>query len=281
MGRRILQKVTNNGVVTYKRYQWCGNRICQQRPATGTSRTRSYLLTGEYDFTASKKYVYFLDHLGSVRDLADADTGARVGALDYTPYGAPRASDGVLPDFRYARLMWAGEMGLYMSSTRAYDPGNTRWLNLDPIRERGGINLYGYVGDNPLMGVDPLGLCSTTAGTLVEGSDSFIKCMGLCYTAFATDCFFAWGQVAACSSCLLLPTPMNGACLRLCASRPFEFCLGVSVAACGAVCGVIRANEWLNEQLNPPSPGTPPDDKHPPPSNDPLKPPMGSSVRRM
>ncbi len=161
MGRRILQKTTTNGTTTYKRFQWCGTRICQQR-TTSTARVRSYLLTGEYDFTASKKYVYFTDHLGSVRDLADADTGARVGALDYTPYGSERDSDGVLPDFRYAGLMWIGDMGLYMSSTRAYDPGNMRWLNRDPIRESGGINLYGYVGGNPLNAVDPMGLSSLT-----------------------------------------------------------------------------------------------------------------------
>ncbi len=157
MGRRILQKTTTNGTTTYKRFQWCGDRICQQR-TTSTARVRSYLLTGEYDFTASKKYVYFIDHLGSVRDLADADTGARVGALDYTPYGSERDSDGVLPDFRYAGLMWIGDMGLYMSSTRAYDPGSMRWLNRDWIKEVGGINLYGYVGGNPLMMVDPDGM---------------------------------------------------------------------------------------------------------------------------
>lgn len=157
MGRRILQKTTTNGTTTYKRFQWCGSRICQQR-TTSTARTRAYLLTGEYDFTASKKYVYFTDHLSSVRDLADADTGARVGALDYTPYGAERASDGVLPDFRFGGLMWIGDMGLYMSSTRAYDPGAMRWLNRDWIREAGGVNLYAYVSGNPIMGFDPLGL---------------------------------------------------------------------------------------------------------------------------
>ena len=33
-----------------------------------------------------------------------------------------------------------------------------RWLSRDPIEEDGGINLYGYVGNNPTNAADPLGL---------------------------------------------------------------------------------------------------------------------------
>ena len=33
-----------------------------------------------------------------------------------------------------------------------------RWLNRDPIAEQGGINLFAYVGNNPVNKVDPLGL---------------------------------------------------------------------------------------------------------------------------
>jgi hypothetical protein len=39
-----------------------------------------------------------------------------------------------------------------------YDPELGRWLSRDPIGEDGGINLYGYVGNDPVNGVDPLGL---------------------------------------------------------------------------------------------------------------------------
>lgn len=48
--------------------------------------------------------------------------------------------------------------GLELALYRAYDPELGRWLNEDPLEEEGGLNLYGYVENGPVMGIDPLGL---------------------------------------------------------------------------------------------------------------------------
>ena len=48
----------------------------------------------------------------------------------------------------------------YCYGYRFYDPITQRWLNRDPIQERGGANLYILDMNDPLNDVDPLGWCN-------------------------------------------------------------------------------------------------------------------------
>ena len=59
--------------------------------------------------------------------------------------------------FRFSSKEVHPNSGLYYYGFRFYDPTLQRWLNRDPIFESGGINLYGFVGNNPMMFVDPYG----------------------------------------------------------------------------------------------------------------------------
>lgn len=52
----------------------------------------------------------------------------------------------------------SGETVIHYYGYRYYDPETGWWLNRDPIEERGGINLYGFVGNDGVNGWDILGL---------------------------------------------------------------------------------------------------------------------------
>ena len=50
------------------------------------------------------------------------------------------------------------ETGLVLMGHRYYDAGTGRFLTRDPMGYGGGINLYGFTGNNPVNEMDPLGL---------------------------------------------------------------------------------------------------------------------------
>jgi RHS repeat-associated protein len=51
-------------------------------------------------------------------------------------------------------------MGVTYYSYRWYDPLTGRWQSGDPIEEKGGLNLYGFVGNDATTSIDWLGLVS-------------------------------------------------------------------------------------------------------------------------
>lgn len=160
LGRRTAVIENNNGSSAETRYLWCGERICQARDASDAI-IRRYYDEGELQVssTGNTPLYYAQDHLGSVRDLVNAG-GSGLATYDYDPYGQPTRSivyGSARADYRYAGLFYHQPSGLYLTHYRVYDPVTARWLSRDPIGEMGGINLYGYVGGNPISHVDPTG----------------------------------------------------------------------------------------------------------------------------
>lgn len=169
LGRRVKRTYVN-GTTTNTRYLWCGAAICQTRDGSDTV-TAKLFAEGEYRLSGTKKYLYLTDHLGSVRDVVDiTGTPTLVAAFDYTPYGAIARSYGsVMPLYQYAMLVADPNTGLMLSATRAYSPAIGRWLNVDPIREIGGTNLYAYSDASPTLLVDPKGLFGV-GGAIIGGA---------------------------------------------------------------------------------------------------------------
>jgi RHS repeat-associated protein len=67
--------------------------------------------------------------------------------------------------FRFSTKYQDDETELLNYMLRYYGARAGRWLNRDPLVERGGLNLYGFVGNEPISFIDPLGLNSQ----IVEG----------------------------------------------------------------------------------------------------------------
>ncbi len=104
------------------------------------------------------------DHLGTPQVLTD--NGQKVvWKANYAPFGEAQVDedpdgDGVVVEMplRFPGQYYDRETGYHYNYFRDYDPTLGRYLQSDPIGLQGGINTYGYVYQNPLRYIDPLGL---------------------------------------------------------------------------------------------------------------------------
>jgi RHS repeat-associated protein len=85
----------------------------------------------------------------------------RVAQYRYDPYENTVSSSGTLAaanTYRFSSKKIHVNSGHYCYGYRWYDPSLPRWLNRDPIGERGGINLYAYARNDSINFADPQGL---------------------------------------------------------------------------------------------------------------------------
>jgi RHS repeat-associated protein len=111
------------------------------------SRTES-LTSTFYTFDLQGSVAQRLDYAGNVLSShLFAAHGNEVTTPSSDPFGSG-AQWGYYSD---------RETGLQLLTNRYYDPSAGRFLTRDPIGYNGGVNLYSYVKDNPVMYTDPLG----------------------------------------------------------------------------------------------------------------------------
>jgi RHS repeat-associated protein len=113
------------------------------------------------DTTNGPSY-YHVDGSGNVTALID-NWQVVAARYEYGPFLKPVAQWGRLADaneMQGSSMPKHGRSGLVGYPARFYDPGAQRWTTQDSIGEAGGINLYGFVFNSPLNGIDPLGEAS-------------------------------------------------------------------------------------------------------------------------
>ena len=177
LGRRV-QKIAPDGTHTFLYDGWRPVVETVAKPSGGTERIEYYWgkdLSGTLDGAAGvggllyvKRngaiYVPFYDAFGNVMGYWDSN-GAVVAEYAYDAFGRTVAKSGIMTEMfsiRYSTKYYDTETGMYYYGKRFYMVTLCRWLTRDPIEEDGGVNLYGFCGNNAIGIYDSMGLFELT-----------------------------------------------------------------------------------------------------------------------
>ncbi|WP_297666816.1 RHS repeat-associated core domain-containing protein [uncultured Akkermansia sp.] len=165
-GRRYMKKVTVNGtVVSHERYLYRGYLQIAALDMLNSRNVLRTLLWDPLEPTATRPlalmqdntlYCYGWDFNKNVTEVFDAQ-GTIAAAYDYSPYGAVTSTGSLVQPVQWSGEMHDDDLALVYYNYRYYNPKDGRWINRDPIAEQGGWNLYGFVGNTPILKTDILG----------------------------------------------------------------------------------------------------------------------------
>ncbi len=99
------------------------------------------------------------DGSGNVSEYLDR-YGGLAAHYEYSPFGETLVHEGGRADefaHRFSTKAVVPGTPLYYYGSRFYSPVTGRWLNRDPIRETGGLNLYAFIQNTPANAVDLFG----------------------------------------------------------------------------------------------------------------------------
>jgi len=192
--RRITKTVS--GVVTHFYYndQW---KAIEERVDSSTDADRQYAWGIQFrndlilrdrdttgDGTLDERLYATHDALGNCTAILNT-SGAVQERYGFTAFGvrrimqadfSSRASSSFVWDFGFQGEFLDDETGYINYGYRYYLPYIGRWINRDPIGEKGGKNLYGFVGNDGVNWIDYLGMF-TCSPSCKKQCDESAKCL--------------------------------------------------------------------------------------------------------
>ena len=155
LGRRTSKVIGS----LMSQFLYAGNDIAAEigGSAVGTSYLRSLNIDEPFiRQTGAGNEHYHADALGSSLVLSSSQ-GASGTTYTYEPFGKTTVTGGSANPFQFTGRENDGN-GLYYYRARYYQPRLQRFIVEDPIGLLGGdVNLYSYVGQNPILKTDPSG----------------------------------------------------------------------------------------------------------------------------
>jgi len=157
LGRRVkILEYTSSSLTSTKQFVWSFGDTPRESRDSSSSIISQYYKLGQMD-TTNKRF-YTLNQLGSITEVTDS-SGNVLGQFGYSPFGQQSQLQGsYVPDFGFAGYYLHARSGLNLTRTRAYSASLGRFINRDPVEERGGLNLFEYVSENPINFRDPSGM---------------------------------------------------------------------------------------------------------------------------
>jgi len=146
-------------------YVYDGEDVLMELDGSGTVEARYTHVSGGFSVDyplmmrrGGENYFYMKDKLGSVVGLLDDEENVEV-AYEYDAWGTIVAEVGSLWNpYRFTAREWDPDTGLYYYRARTYKPETGRFMQIDHMGMVDGTDMFVYVGNDPVNGVDPFGL---------------------------------------------------------------------------------------------------------------------------